>query len=266
MAVVAVVSVCMSGFTSVAAALSVCVCAFMSVVAVVSVCIPKKRDGVFNSERLGIIPQLEQWLYAKHLLEEDCDELLWVWGKVIEHSLPEGVGEFYDYSPFQCIYNCACLPFSSVRNVLQPSCLRKFITFSAGTNPCLQNIHCRQCTMPVNKQTNKQTQDLTEQSAYTEELTALFRCWMYFLAGEIYQCFQVEIVYNVTMFSFHMCNDNRRNKQSWRQSSYLRKRLTIFRKVHVMGCSVSKGFLQILSRVRDELNKLKREKNNVHQV
>lgn len=88
----------------------------------------------------------------------------------------------------------------------------------------------------------------------------------FFLAGEIYQCLQVEIAYNVTMFSFHMCNDNRRNKQSWRQSSHLRKRLTIFLKVHVMGCSVSKGFLQILSRVRDELNKLKREKNNVHQV
>lgn len=90
--------------------------------------------------------------------------------------------------------------------------------------------------------------------------------WGFFLAGEIYQCLQVEIAYNVTMFSFHMCNDNRRNKQSWRQSSYLRKRLTIFLKVRVMGCSVSKGFLQILSRVRDELNKLKREKNNVHQV
>lgn len=31
-------------------------------------------------------------------------------------------------------------PFSSVRNVSQPSCLRKFITLSAGTKPCLQRM------------------------------------------------------------------------------------------------------------------------------
>lgn len=46
-------------------------------------------------------------------------------------------------------------------------------------------------------------------------------------------------------------------------SLYLRKRLTIFLSVQVMGCSVSAGFWQILSRVTDELNKLERENHIV---
>lgn len=40
-----------------------------------------------------------------------------------------------------CTLQIWCRPFSSVRNVSQPSWLRKFITMAAGTNPCLQNIY-----------------------------------------------------------------------------------------------------------------------------
>lgn len=46
-----------------------------------------------------------------------------------------------------------------------------------------------------------------------------------------------------------------------RQGSYLRRQLTIFLRVHVMGCSDSTDFCQILSRVMDELNKLKKREH-----
>lgn len=65
------------------------------------------------------------------------------------------------------------------------------------------------------------------------------------------------------MFLFCTLDDNTRcleNKLSQRKCLYLRKLLTIFLRVQVMGCSVSAGLCQILSRVTDELNRLKRKK------
>lgn len=44
---------------------------------------------------------------------------------------------------------------------------------------------------------------------------------------------------------------------------YLRKQLTIFLRVQVMDCSLSAGLCQILSRVTDELNKLKRDNHTI---
>ncbi len=75
-------------------------------------------------------------------------------------------------------------------------------------------------------------------------------------------CLPIDIVQNIIMFLFRKLDDRTRcskTRMSWKKSSYLRKRLTIFLSVQVMGCSVSAGFCQILSRVTDELNKLKRE-------
>lgn len=61
------------------------------------------------------------------------------------------------------------------------------------------------------------------------------------------------------MFLFCKLADYGKKKDK-KQCLYLRKRLIIFLSVQVMGRSVSAGFLQILSRVTDELNKLKRGK------